>query len=111
VLLFYLRIFPVVSVQRVIWGTIGLCALCTIIFDILAIAQCQPISFFWRGWDKLHEGEGKCIGVNALGWAIAAASIILDVWMLAIPLSQLVQLQMKWQRKVAVGLMFTVGTL
>jgi hypothetical protein len=82
-----------------------------IVFDILAIAQCRPISFFWISWDRLHEGEGKCIGVNALGWAIAAASIILDVWMLAIPLSQLVQLQMKWQRKVAVGLMFTVGTL
>ncbi|KAH6954594.1 hypothetical protein DER45DRAFT_646342 [Fusarium avenaceum] len=110
VLLFYLRIFPVVSVQRVIWGTIGLCTLCMIVFDILAIAQCRPISFFWISWDQLHKGEGKCIGVNALGWAIAAASIILDVWMLAIPLSQLVQLQMKWKRKVAVGLMFTVGT-
>ncbi|KAF5679394.1 integral membrane protein PTH11 [Fusarium heterosporum] len=93
VLLFYLRIFPVVSVRRVLWGTIAVAAL-----------------FFWRGWDKLHEGEGKCIGVNALGWAIAAVSIILDVWVLAIPLSQIVRLQMKWKRKLAVGLMFVVGT-
>ncbi|KAF4993967.1 hypothetical protein FGRMN_6098 [Fusarium graminum] len=110
VLLFYLRIFPVVSVRRVLWGTIALSALCAVLFDILAIAQCQPISFFWKGWDELHEGEGKCIGVNALGWAIAAVSIILDVWVLAIPLSQIVRLQMKWKRKIAVGLMFVVGT-
>ncbi|KAM0347329.1 hypothetical protein ACHAPU_004848 [Fusarium lateritium] len=110
VLLFYMRIFPVVSVRRVLWGTIAVSALCAVIFDTLAIAQCQPISFFWIGWDKLHQGEGKCIGVNALGWAIAAVSIILDVWVLAIPLSQLVRLQMKWKRKLAVGLMFIVGT-
>ncbi|KAF5664744.1 integral membrane protein PTH11 [Fusarium heterosporum] len=108
VALFYLRIFPSVGVQRLLWGTIAFSVLCTIVFDILAIAQCRPISFFWQGWDKLHEG--KCIGVNPLGWAIAAVSIIMDFWMLAIPLLQLFKLQMKWQRKVAVALMFLVGT-
>ncbi|KAG4282010.1 hypothetical protein FPRO06_10913 [Fusarium proliferatum] len=108
VALFYLRIFPVVSVQRLIWGTIVFSVLGMIIFDILAIAQCQPISFYWTGWDKLHEGH--CLGVQPLAWAIAAVGIILDVWMLAIPIWQLVQLQMKWQRKLAVAIMFTVGT-
>ncbi|KAI1046659.1 hypothetical protein LB505_014283 [Fusarium chuoi] len=108
VALFYLRIFPVVSVQRLIWGTIVFSALGMVIFDILAIAQCQPISFYWTGWDKLHEGH--CLGVQPLAWAIAAVGIILDVWMLAIPIWQLVQLQMKWQRKLAVAIMFTVGT-
>ncbi|KAG7409717.1 hypothetical protein LZL87_010051 [Fusarium oxysporum] len=108
VALFYLRIFPVVTVQRLIWGTIGVAALGMVIFDILAIAQCQPISFYWTGWDKLHEGH--CLGINPLAWAIAAVSIILDVWMLAIPIWQLVRLQMKWQRKLAVAVMFTVGT-
>ncbi|VTT69483.1 unnamed protein product [Fusarium fujikuroi] len=108
VALFYLRIFPVVSVQRLIWGTIVFSVLGMILFDILAIAQCQPISFYWTGWDKLHEGH--CLGVQPLAWAIAAVGIILDVWMLAIPIWQLVQLQMKWQRKLAVAIMFTVGT-
>ncbi|KAF4990483.1 hypothetical protein FGRMN_8440 [Fusarium graminum] len=108
VALFYLRIFPSVGVQRLLWGTIAFSVLCTIVFDILAIAQCRPISFFWQGWDNLHEG--KCLGVNPLGWAIAAVSIIMDFWMLAIPLLQLFKLQMKWQRKVAVALMFLVGT-
>ncbi|KAL5593192.1 hypothetical protein FOBRF1_012294 [Fusarium oxysporum] len=108
VALFYLRIFPVVTVQRLIWGTIGVAALGMVIFDILAITQCQPISFYWTGWDKLHEGH--CLGINPLAWAIAAVSIILDVWMLAIPIWQLVRLQMKWQRKLAVAVMFTVGT-
>uniref|UniRef100_A0A0D2YEA8 Rhodopsin domain-containing protein n=1 Tax=Fusarium oxysporum (strain Fo5176) TaxID=660025 RepID=A0A0D2YEA8_FUSOF len=72
VALFYLRIFPVVTVQRLIWGTIGVAALGMVIFDILAITQCQPISFYWTGWDKLHEGH--CLGINPLAWAIAAHS-------------------------------------
>ncbi|RFN44757.1 hypothetical protein FIE12Z_11023 [Fusarium flagelliforme] len=34
----------------------------------------------------------------------------LDLWMLVIPLSQVVRLQMKWKRKLAVALMFALGT-
>ncbi|KAG8673016.1 hypothetical protein FPOAC1_006319 [Fusarium poae] len=108
VLLFYLRIFPVRSVQIVLWTTIGVAVLSMVVFIVLAIAQCQPISFFWTGWDQLHHGH--CIGVNPLAWAIAAVSIAMDFWVLAIPVFQLLQLQMKWQRKLAVTMMFIVGT-
>ncbi|KAM0401184.1 hypothetical protein ACHAQC_001865 [Fusarium culmorum] len=34
----------------------------------------------------------------------------MDFWVLAIPVFQLLQLQMKWQRKLAVAMMFLVGT-
>ncbi|GKU09858.1 unnamed protein product, partial [Fusarium langsethiae] len=108
VLLFYLLLFPIRSVQIIIWTTIGVATLSMIVFVVLAIAQCQPISFFWTGWDKLHEGH--CIGVNSLAWSIAAVSIAMDFWTLGIPVSQLLRLQMKWQRKLAVAMMFLVGT-
>ncbi|KAF5630040.1 integral membrane protein PTH11 [Fusarium sp. NRRL 52700] len=108
VLLFYLRIFPGVVIRRLIWGTVGIAVLCMIIFDLLALTQCQPISFYWKGWDQLHKGH--CIGINSLAWAIAAVGIILDFWMLGIPISQLIHLQMKWKRKLAVASMFGVGT-
>ncbi|SCO26422.1 related to integral membrane protein PTH11 [Fusarium fujikuroi] len=108
VLLFYLRIFPGVVIRRLIWGTVGIAVLCMVIFDLLALFQCQPISFYWKGWDQLHKGH--CIGINGLAWAIAAVGIILDLWMLAIPISQLIHLQMKWKRKLAVASMFGVGT-
>lgn len=42
--------------------------------------------------------------------ARAAVSVALDVWMLAIPLSQLPGLKLHWKKKVSVGLMFFVGT-
>ncbi|KAF4452172.1 hypothetical protein F53441_4911 [Fusarium austroafricanum] len=108
VLLFYLNIFPGVTVRRLIWGTVGTAVLCMVIFDLLALTQCQPISFYWKGWDQLHKGH--CIGINSIAWAIAAVGIIMDFWMLAIPISQLIGLQMKWKRKLAVASMFGVGT-
>ena len=109
VLAFYLRIFPGDTTRMLIWSTIGVSVVCMIIFDILAIAQCRPISYFWQGWDGLHEGQ--CIGVNPIAWAIAGITIILDLWMLGIPLSEVLFLQMNWKRKVAVSMMFFVGTL
>ncbi|KAH7174072.1 uncharacterized protein B0J16DRAFT_276191 [Fusarium flagelliforme] len=80
ILLFYLRIFPTIMTRKLIWGTIATTGLGTVVFDTLAITQCQPIHFAWNGWDKLHKGH--CVGVG----------------------------EMKWKRKLAVALMFALGT-
>ncbi|KAM5349615.1 hypothetical protein ACJ41O_006120 [Fusarium nematophilum] len=108
VLLFYLRIFPGTLIRRLIWGTLVFTIVCLAVFVVLALAQCQPVSYYWQGWDALHDGQ--CLGINSLAWAIAAVSIALDFWMLGLPLSQLVHLQMHWKRKLAVASMFVVGT-
>jgi hypothetical protein len=49
--------------------------------------------------------------VNAIVWSHAAISIVIDVWMLALPVWQIRSLQMHWKRKLAIGLMFGTGTL
>ncbi|KAK7703044.1 hypothetical protein SLS64_009315 [Diaporthe eres] len=41
---------------------------------------------------------------------ISAISIVEDVWMLAIPLSQLHSLQLHWKKKIGVAIMFCTGT-
>jgi hypothetical protein len=51
------------------------------------------------------------LNVNSLGWTNAAISILLDAWMLGLPMSQLVALQLHWKKKIGVGMMFVVGTL
>ncbi|ORX92397.1 hypothetical protein BCR34DRAFT_258352 [Clohesyomyces aquaticus] len=107
-LFFYLRIFPAKPIRRLIWGTVVFNALFGLSFVLIAIFQCQPISYYWNSWDAEHSG--KCIDINALGWTNASISIALDIWMLAIPLSQLVTLKMAWRKKVGVALMFCVGT-
>lgn len=91
--------------------------LCTVAFDILfgvafiitALLQCRPISYNWTNWRG--EGGGQCIDISKVAWANAIVSIALDLFMLAIPLSQLRELKLHWKKKVGVALMFVVGTL
>lgn len=108
-LFFYLRIFPGTKIRQLIWGTLAFNAVFGVVFVFVGIFQCRPISFYWKNWDGEHEG--KCIDVNAVGWANAAISILLDGWMLALPLSQIVGLNLNWKKKVGVASMFVVGTL
>lgn len=108
-LLFYLRIFPSMTIKRLLWATMVFDILYGVAFLLAALLQCRPISFFWTNWDGEHQGY--CANVNAVGWANAAISIVLDLWMLAVPLSQLRRLRLHWKKKVGVALMFFVGTL
>ncbi|KAL1652907.1 hypothetical protein SLS61_004527 [Didymella pomorum] len=78
------------------------------IFTIIAIVPCLPVSYYWTNWSE--ETRGQCVDINALVWANAAISIVLDVWMLAIPLYEVFRLQMSWRKRFSVALMFFVGT-
>lgn len=108
-LFFFLRIFPAREMKRLIWGTIAFVIMFGTSFVFAGIFQCRPINFYWNRWDGEHAG--KCLDINALGWANAAISIALDVWMLGLPLSQVFHLKLAWKKKVGVTLMFFVGTL
>uniref|UniRef100_L7JBG9 CFEM domain-containing protein n=1 Tax=Pyricularia oryzae (strain P131) TaxID=1143193 RepID=L7JBG9_PYRO1 len=106
---FYLRIFPSRGVRLALWATIAFNIAFGITFFLLGVLQCQPISYFWTKWDGEHEGT--CVDINTVAWSNAGISIALDIWMLAVPLSQLQALRLNWKKKVGVALMFCVGTL
>ncbi|KAH7155938.1 hypothetical protein EDB81DRAFT_840170 [Dactylonectria macrodidyma] len=106
-LLFYLRIFPTRSVRRILWGTVILNAAVGIAFFLAFAFQCHPVSYFWYQWDGEHEGQ--CTDSNVTVWTHAALGITIDIWMLAVPLSQLRSLNLDWKKKVGVGIMFCVG--
>ncbi|KAJ4302759.1 hypothetical protein N0V90_001649 [Kalmusia sp. IMI 367209] len=108
-LFFYKRIFPGTTITKVLWATIAFNVLFGIAFTIAGIFQCQPISHYWTYWDG--EQNGKCFNINALAWANAGISIAVDIWMLAVPLSQVLRLNLALKKKLAVALMFGVGTL
>lgn len=108
-LLFYLRIFPDLRVRRLLAGTVAFDILFGAGFVGATLFQCVPMDYFWHMWDGEHEGH--CININAMGWANAAISIVMDFWMLALPLSQLKGLRLHWKKKAGVAFMFVVGTL
>jgi hypothetical protein len=108
IILFYIKIFPTEGAQRLLKGTAVFTLVWGVTYVIVAIFQCQPISYFWNKWDGLHEG--KCLNINAITSSNAGISIVLDFWSLGIPLWQLRGLKMHWKKKVGVILMFGVGT-
>ncbi|KAK3399945.1 hypothetical protein B0T20DRAFT_350108 [Sordaria brevicollis] len=105
-LFMYLRIFgESARIKRVLWGTIVVVGVVGVVF-VLPLG-CRPVSFFWEGWDGEHQG--RCGNVNTSAWTQSIVTIVLDLWIMAIPLSQLRKLNMDWKKKLAVGLMLCVG--
>lgn len=108
-LFFYLKLFRLSRIRKVIWGTIIFTILWGLAFNFSLIFQCYPIRYFWMGFTG--DIQGRCFNVNAVGWSHAAINIALDIWMLGIPLSQLRGLRLTWKKKLGVAFMFSVGSL
>ncbi|KAH7242043.1 hypothetical protein BKA59DRAFT_479994 [Fusarium tricinctum] len=106
-LFFYLRIFPGAA-QKLLWGTIIFNTVYGVVFMFVAAFQCTPVDYFWLNWDGEHKGT--CMNSMAIGWANAAISVAMDIWMLAIPMWYLRRLKMHWKKKIGVAAMFIVGT-
>lgn len=105
---FYMRVFPNKSVQLILTGSAVFVAVWGIAFFLTAVFQCTPVNFFW---DQVRGEGGSCVSSNALALSHAVVNLVLDFWLLAIPLSQLYRLQMKAWRKVGVTTMFIIGSL
>jgi hypothetical protein len=71
--------------------------------------QCSPVSYNWNGWDG--EQEGRCVKTNPLVVAAAALNIVLDVWVIALPIPKVLKLQASTTTKLQVTFMFSVGFL
>jgi hypothetical protein len=110
IILFYIRIFPPKpdkTFSRLLTGTMVFNLVYNFTFLMAIIFQCQPLPYFWRQWEGLHDGH--CGNYNILAWVAAATGIVFDVWMLALPLSQLMALTLPWRKKIMGGLMFFFG--
>ncbi|KAJ3493827.1 hypothetical protein NLG97_g4484 [Lecanicillium saksenae] len=106
---FYLYIFPGEWTRRFLWATVIFNIASGIAFVVAGIVQCMPIAFFWYRYTD-PTAAGHCIDINTFGWTHAAVSIAVDVWLIAIPLSQLRKLQLHWKKKIGVTVMFLLGT-
>ena len=107
--LFYMSIFPGTNIRRLLLVTAIFNGVFALTFALAAIFQCTPVSYFWTQYaDPLG---GHCVNINVLGWANAAISVAVDLWLIAIPLSQVPKLSLHWKKKMGVVIMFVMGTL
>lgn len=108
-LAFYLRIFPTLNFQRVVFGLMGLSICFGISNTFTMIFQCSPVSYFWDGWTG--EYTGVCININAFSWYKAAMQIAMDVAIIGLPIWPLTHLSLNNKKKVQIVLMFCTGFL
>ncbi|KAF5485250.1 hypothetical protein CGCS363_v014721 [Colletotrichum siamense] len=109
ILFFYQRVFGGFSspFTTILWCTQAFNLLTFIGFTIPTIAQCQPLSFAWEGWDGRHEGF--CLNILSMIVTHAAVNIGLDVWMLVLPSTQVLRLNLRWREKAEILAMFGIG--
>jgi hypothetical protein len=109
--LFYLQIFPGTIIRRLLYGTVVVNILYGLVLGLTATFECTPVNYAWMQYSEEGTQSGHCINVNIFGWCNATISLVLDIWMLGIPLSQIPKLQLHWTKKVGVTIMFLLGSL
>ncbi|TDZ33059.1 Satratoxin biosynthesis SC1 cluster protein 4 [Colletotrichum spinosum] len=106
ILLFFSRIFPARWFQLTVRYFSVFLLLHGLIFLLLIILQCMPISSIW---DR-SIADRKCMNVTAVGYAGAVCSIVEDLVILLLPIAELIKLQLNFRKKMALGLMFSLGS-
>jgi hypothetical protein len=108
-LLFYLRIFRVSKARPLIIASLVLILAEGILYTVPSIFKCQPVNFFWLGWDSQHNG--RCINLRVLALVSVILGIACDVWMILLPVPFISKLNLPTKKKIQVSLLFAVGIM
>ncbi|KAI9708219.1 MAG: hypothetical protein M1820_004173 [Bogoriella megaspora] len=76
-------------------------------FEMGNIFLCNPVSFFWQGWDGEHKG--RCLDANSFIYAGSGINISIDISIILLPLPEIFKLQLSAKKKAAIMAMFCVG--
>ncbi|KAK4232815.1 hypothetical protein C8A03DRAFT_48425 [Achaetomium macrosporum] len=107
--LFLMRIFSVAGARPYIVLGLALNVALSITYLFAIIFQCSPVSFFWTGWDGLHEGT--CVHQWALYLAGGVLSTTLDVYYIVLPLWWVLPLQLSRAKKILTAAMLSLGLI
>ena len=108
ILSFYRRIFPVPQFERSITIVSVVVVLWFIPGFFAETFLCSPVDALWN--DFIHAAE-KC-GDYGLFFAIMISlEIVIDTVILAMPISQVVQLQLSWRSRATLACIFLLGGL
>jgi hypothetical protein len=106
ILLLYLRIFVQKRFRMACWILLGFVTLFGIATTLASVFQCTPIA---RTWNK--SIKGVCVNTTIFWYANAGFSIVGDLVLLALPMPILYNLKLPLNQRLAVMLVFSLGTL
>ena len=114
ILLLYRRIFYASgnsSFQLVNNTTIGVVSAWTVAFTFALAFQCNPPSLMWELFEIEAASNPSCINILQLYPGVAISDLILDIWIVVLPIPQILRLQMRVQKKIAIIGMFLLSTI
>lgn len=100
----YFRIVPNDFHRITFWITLGVLIAYSLWTIASSIFICFPIAHFWDS-----SVPGSCLDKKALWFSNAAMNILLDVWVLLLPIPAIYKLQLPTRQKLAIMLVFVVG--
>lgn len=106
-LTFYLPLSPQTWWRVVVWISIALVTLYTIIITAMLFFYCSPPE---KAYKPDMEG-GSCINAAILYIATAVSNIITDLMLFLIPIPMVVQLRMSVFQKLGALLVFAIGSM
>ncbi|KAK1673226.1 hypothetical protein BDP55DRAFT_227797 [Colletotrichum godetiae] len=109
ILFLYLRLFPFEWFRIALWGTQVFNLVIGVLFLLLGIFQCNPVHLAWTVWKHDSRSQGTCMSIVNIGIAHGAIQVGLDIWMIALPLLQVQSLNLKWEKKSSLVVMFSLG--
>ncbi|KAF5637924.1 hypothetical protein F52700_4627 [Fusarium sp. NRRL 52700] len=108
ILAFFLRIFPDQKFRTIVrWTTIFILVMCPL-YLVLIFLQRRPLDVLWNGWRDKHP-QGVILSANLIGITHGAWNVALDIWMMILPMTQLLKIVIKLKKKIGVIAMFGVG--
>ncbi|KAL2831735.1 hypothetical protein BDW59DRAFT_157697 [Aspergillus cavernicola] len=102
--IFLLRVMLFPSHRTALLAVTGLAVATGIVFFVLLVIQCSPVSFWWTRMSG--DTDGKCGYVDAIAimlYLLSASSAIFDLTVGLLPIFLVRKLQMNHQTKVAVA--------
>lgn len=104
ILLFYIRIFPSISVRRTAWAVICLMVAYSAALIIFGLVQCRPFNYSWRRFTDEHGG--KCLEITTAATVHGALNVAMDVVILLLPMPAIYRLRVCTKKKVQIAIMF-----
>ncbi|KAJ6035960.1 hypothetical protein N7540_000239 [Penicillium herquei] len=99
--------------RRMLYAVIGLAISIALMFWLVLLLDCHPISYFWNQADPL-EYSGTCLSVDILldiAYLYSSLTIICDFTLGIFPIVLVWNLQMNQRTKVAVGGILSLGAI
>jgi hypothetical protein len=109
VCLFLLRIFQTRSFRYVAYGLIVVNAAIGLTWALVDSFRCLPTRLTWTGW--MGEESGQCINFIVSILINCLVNIFVDSVLILMPVWEVIKLQLPLKKKIAVALMFAVGSL